>query len=211
MIELDLWWDDAESTVVVSHGTWCGKCPCLVARPFPLSRALAKVADFVGDTTSPVILMMELNLGDNKEAQQEASLVIREELSGKLAYGKVDLTMTRPEDCVGKVLIACGGGLDPSTALFDTVNVNFRDDPKLYNRSAADVLANRETCREILATGGVMRVYPSNVVLSANFDCSPFMGMGVQFIAMNWQTDDVFLRGYKARFAGSPLIGYLPM
>jgi hypothetical protein len=211
MIELDIFWDSHFKKVLISHGQNISpKINLLCSVPITLEAACEQIAEFVAPNISPVFLMLEVNLGTDIEAQNQAAQIIESTMGRYLVGGNIDLRMTFPEHYMGKVLIASGGGLNYSSRLFNIVNVKFAQEDYLLNRSYNSVVSDQIYYGGLLIAGNVVRSYPSNIYLSKNFNPSIPFDLGVQFISMNYQTRDDYMKDYQRRFEGQSMVGYLP-
>jgi hypothetical protein len=211
MIELDIFWDSHLKKVLVSHGQNISpKFNLLCSTPITFEAACEQIADFVSPDISPIFLMLEVNLGTDLEAQNQAAQIIETTLGKYLVGGNIDLRMAFPEHYMGKVLIASGGGLNYSSQLFNLVNVKFAQEDYLMNRNYNSIVSDQIYYGGLLIAGNVVRSYPSNIYLSKNFNPSIPFDLGVQFISMNYQTKDEYMKDYQRRFEGQPMIGYLP-
>lgn len=216
-IELDLWRHPLSNPgdVIVTHGSMCGACTCLVVFPHKMEKILASISKYldslpiVNKEFLPVFIQLELNIS-LKEDQDFAGKCILDAFAGKLVTGKVDLCKDSPESFRGKVLIACGGGIIHDSVLGSVVNVDFSNESATKNMARSDILRDVAGYKRIIDSGGAIRCYPENIIISRNEDPNPLFDVGVQFVAMNYQTHDAALETYKKKFPTlGPDLGYV--
>lgn len=212
MIELDIFYDTHLKKVLVSHGQNISpKFNLFCSAPITFEAVCEQIAEFLTPETSPVFLILEVNLGTEVEAQNQAAEILTNTFGKYLVGGDIDLRMAFPDHYMGKILIASGGGLNYSSQLYNLVNVKFAQENYLLNRSYNSIVSDQIYYGGLLMGGGnVVRSYPSNIYLSKNFNPSILFDLGVQFISMNYQTNDDYMKDYKKRFEGQPIVGYLP-
>ena len=211
MIELDIFWDPNIKKVLVSHGqNLSPKFSCLCSVPITLEMICEQIAEFLTPTTSPLFIMLEVNLGTELEAQNTAGDILAGTLGKYLVSGDIDLRMAFPEHYTGKIILAAGGGLNSNSTLFNMVNVKFARENYLMNRSHNSIISDHIYYGGLLIGGNVVRSYPTNIYLSKNFNPAPLFDLGVQFISMNYQTNDDYMKYYRGKFDGTKFVGYLP-
>lgn len=221
MIELDIFWEPKIKKILVSHGqNLSPKFSCLCSVPITLEMICEQIAEFIADasslrpgmtlTTSPLFIMLEVNLGTELEAQNTAGDILASTLGKYLVSGDIDLRMAFPEHYTGKIILAAGGGLNSNSTLFNMVNVKFAQENYLMNRSYNSIISDHIYYGGLLLADNVIRSYPTNIYLSKNFNPAPLFVLGVQFISMNYQTNDEYMKYYRTKFEGTPIVGYLP-
>jgi hypothetical protein len=211
MIELDIFWEPSIKKVLVSHGrNMSPKFNLFCSVPLTLDMLCEQISEFITPDTSPIIIMLEVDLGSSLEGQNMSADVLREILGEYLVSGDIDLRMAFPEHYYGKILLGAGGGLNRSSELYGMINVKFAQENYLMNRSHNSIIGDQIYYGGLLISGNVIRSYPSNIYISKNFNPSPLFGLGVQFISMNYQTNDEYMKEYRKRFEGLPMVGYLP-
>lgn len=212
MIELDLFFDSASKRIKISHGRNISPTfNLLCSTPLSLEDVCDKIADFVTPNTSPIFLMLEVNIGRELERQNILADLLVSRIGQFLVPGNVDLRMAFPDHYLGKILLAVNGGLNASSRLNAMINVKFATENYLMNRSHGSILNDRTYYRDLFIAGNVVRSYPSNTYLSKNFDPLPLFELGVQFVSMNYQTRDPHMKAYKKMFDYTQFIGYRPM
>lgn len=202
MIELDIF-SSRKNQPVVSHGTiWRGS-NVLCSPPLSLESVCEQISEFMTPETSPVIIDLEMNYlkRDRKLVQDRTREIFESTLGNLVPVGKINLMVDPPSAYMGKVIVTCGNGLEKTSTLADYVNIDLSQAWWFKNRSYMSAL-------ESLSQFEVMRSYPPNKILSSNFDPLPLLESGVQFVAMNYQTNDRHMRAYRKWFEGRDLVGY---
>jgi len=205
MIELDIF-SSRRGLPLVSHGTiWKGR-NVLCSPPLTLESVCEQISEFVTPGTSPVIIDLEMNyLKRDRKQVQDATREIFERVLGTLVpVGKINFMTEPPSAYMGKVIITCGNGLERESTLSEYINAELSQVWWFKNRSYKSAL-------ESLSNFEVMRSYPPNKILSKNFDPLPLLEANVQFVAMNYQTNDAHMKAYREWFDGQDLVGYRPI
>ena len=205
MIELDIF-SSGNGLPIVSHGTTWRDFNILCSPSLSLEEVCEEIAGFVTPETSPVIIDLEMNyLKKDREQVQNRTREIFEGVFGTLVpVGKINLMTEPPSAYMGKVIVTCGGGLEYKSSLSEYINVDLSKMWWFKNHSYQSALNN-------MSDFEIMRSYPSNKVRSKNFDPMPLLEAGVQFVAMNYQTNDEYMNSYRKWFSGQDLTGYRPI
>lgn len=202
MIELDIF-SSRKKQPVVTHGTIWNERNIFCSPPLSLEAVCEQISEFVTPETSPVIIDLEMNYlkRDRKLVQDRTREIFEAALGNLVPVGKINMMVEPPSAYMGKVIVTCGNGLEKSSTLADYVNIDFSQTWWFKNRSYNSAL-------ETVPKFEVMRSYPPNKIRSTNFDPLPLLEANVQFVAMNYQTQDRHMKAYRKWFDGQDLVGY---
>lgn len=210
MIELDIHQTNDGKRVVVSHARHVVDFTLFGSERQDLEEVLETLVGWldVHHRFSPVILDLEIGRLTDENLNYVAD-VIYSNLSKYILPGKMNFRTMYPEEFLGKVILMAGSGLNDR--LSNIINVNKIGDWWIKNLSIPDDQSGlNELVEWTGGMGGFARCYPSNIVLSRNFNPEPLLKAGVNCVAMNYGFNDRHLQTYIKFFSSSTsgLTGY---
>jgi len=171
----------------------------------------------------PLFVALQFHAMTVQQEQYVAASLLRL-LGGVLWKGALDPHTHSPAQLRGSVVLVCVGGwahLRPDGVLRGMLHAVFMTAAERENlaRSGTSVPgtvaqgtnATHAAAAMAPAHTGLSRSYPSNFIVSTNTAGQPsaLWKRGVQFVAMNYQTQDAPMRAYAAAFKGSAAMGFL--
>jgi hypothetical protein len=175
-IELDI--HCIQNEIVVYHGTSC----CICSKPILFSHLLDLIEQYIIEhpDTLPIFVFLELNTTD----QDKVYDIIIDTLKNRIPDHKINLFNELPNSFRGNVLFCCGGNL-LSDKLKEIIQLTYVYQLFFCNNPAGEQpLSFYETG----INNFIFRIYPKNFMLSKNYDPTPYLDIGCQFVCLNYQT-----------------------
>ena len=208
VIELDLFINKKNSEPIILHGSEGKtiKSDIYTTSAINFEEACIEINNTAfKKTTDPLIITLELNTHKNVDTNNKIAFILKKIFGDKLL--KQDKTRLigdyKLKELIGKVIILSGGGV--SGELENVIN-NTWYDSKLKNISSSTKITD-----ELIKfnNSGITRVYPSGNFwghLSKNYNPKKYWNAGCQIVALNYQTNDYWLRKNNKIFKDSSFI-----
>jgi hypothetical protein len=194
-IELDCFFDN--SRIVVAHAIEETKCNIFCSQKIPFTDMLTEIYDKFSTGTNKMPLIINLELHLNSIAEEILAGIITTVAGDVLVPRIINPKIDKPEDFLGKIIFMASGNIK-SLNLKSLVTLPI-DNNNVMNESCKDF--NFEKFKELIKDKETMvRIYPDNIIISKNYDVEKFLQIGCQFVSINFQFDDDYLKYYQKYF-----------
>lgn len=194
-LELDCFFDN--SRIVVAHAVEQEKCNIFCSQKIPFTDMLTEIYDnfCTGTNKMPLIINLELHL--NSIGEEIIAGIINTVAKDVLVSRRINPKIDRPEDFMGKIIFMAGGNIQSPT-LISLITMPI-DNESIKNESCKDF--DFEKFKELIKDKETtVRVYPDNIIISKNYDVEKFLQIGCQFVSVNFQFNDDYLKFYQKYF-----------